>query len=270
MCGRYASAKDPDALVEEFEVEESMIDKPLHADYNVAPTKSVYAVLSRHADGAAEGSPAERQLRVVRWGLVPSWAKDPSIGARMINARAETVAEKPAFRRAFVKRRCLLPADGYYEWYTPNGDNVPLTSRGKPVKQPFYIHRADGGSLAMAGLYEWWYNKTKERDDPEAWLLTGTIITTSATDAVARIHDRMPLVIGQADWEQWLDHSVDDRAALDRLMVPAGGSQLAAYPVSVRVNSVRNNGPELIEPLPLEEAVSGSVDTDGRWPPAPS
>jgi putative SOS response-associated peptidase YedK len=270
MCGRYASAKDPDALVEEFEVEESMIDKPLHADYNVAPTKSVYAVLSRHADGAAEGSPAERQLRVVRWGLVPSWAKDPSIGARMINARAETVAEKPAFRRAFVKRRCLLPADGYYEWYTPNGDNVPLTSRGKPVKQPFYIHRADGGSLAMAGLYEWWYNKTKERDDPEAWLLTGTIITTSATDAVARIHDRMPLVIGQADWEQWLDPSVDDRAALDRLMVPAGGSQLAAYPVSVRVNSVRNNGPELIEPLPLEEAVSGSVDTDGRWPPAPS
>jgi putative SOS response-associated peptidase YedK len=122
----------------------------------------------------------------------------------------------------------------------------------------------------MAGLYEWWYNKTKERDDPEAWLLTGTIITTSATDAVARIHDRMPLVIGQADWEQWLDPSVDDRAALDRLMVPAGGSPLAAYPVSVRVNSVRNNGPELIEPLPLEEAVSGSVDTDGLWPPAPS
>lgn len=270
MCGRYASAKDPDALVEEFEVEDSLVDEPLPADYNVAPTKRVYAVLSRHADDAPEESPAERQLRTVRWGLVPSWAKDPSIGSRMINARAETVADKPAFRRAFGKRRCLLPADGYYEWYTPTGDNVPLTSRGKPVKQPFYIHRADGGSLAMAGLYEWWCDKTKERDDPGAWLLTGTIITTSATDAVGRIHDRMPVVIGHGGWEQWLDPLVGDREALEPLMAPAQISPLTAYPVSVRVNSVRNNGPELIEPLPLEEAASGSVDADGFRPPATS
>ena len=268
MCGRYASAQDPDALVEEFEVEESLVDKPLHADFNVAPTKRVYAVLSRHADDAPEDSPAERQLRIVRWGLVPSWAKDPSIGSRMINARSETVAEKPAFRRAFVKRRCLLPADGYYEWYTPTGENVPLTSRGKPVKQPFYIHRADGGSLAMAGLYEWWYDKTKERNDPDAWLLTGTIITTSATDAVGRIHDRMPVVVAHADWEQWLDPTVVDRSVVEPLMQPAQSSPLAAYPVSIRVNSVRNNGPELIEPLPLEEAVAGSVGDDGLWPPA--
>jgi len=127
MCGRYASAKDPAALVEEFEVEESRVDEPLAPDYNVAPTKEVYAVMTRRAGGAddlsekdASGNDAtSRQLRVVRWGLVPSWAKDRTIGSRMINARSETLAEKPAFRRAFGKRRCLLPADGYYEWYTP-------------------------------------------------------------------------------------------------------------------------------------------------------
>ncbi|MCZ3389190.1 MAG: SOS response-associated peptidase [Actinomycetia bacterium] len=267
MCGRYASAKDPDALVEEFEVDESLVDKPLHADYNVAPTKSVYAVVSRQPEDGSEGAKAERQLRVVRWGLVPSWAKDPSIGSRMINARAETVADKPAFRRAFGRRRCLLPADGYYEWYTPTGENVPQTSRGKPVKQPFFIHRADGRSLAMAGLYEWWHDKSRESDDPEAWLLTATIITTSATDAVGRIHDRMPVVIAESDWQRWLDPAVGEREEIAPLMVPAQSSPLAAYPVSVRVNSVRNNGPELLEPLPLEEAVPGSVETNGLWPP---
>ena len=209
MCGRYASAKDPDALVEEFEVEESLVDKPLHARLQRrADQTGVRRAVPTTRGRAGRTPPAERQLRVVRWGLVPSWAKDPSIGSRMINARSETVAEKPAFRRAFGKRRCLLPADGYYEWYTPTGDNVPLTSRGKPVKQPFYIHRADGHSLAMAGLYEWWHDKTRERDDPEAWLLTATIITTSATDAVGRIHDRMPVVIAEADWERWLDPAV--------------------------------------------------------------
>ena len=114
MCGRYASAKDPDALVEELEVEESLIDKPLQPDYNVAPTKSVYAVMSRHPEGASDESAVERQLRVVRWGLVPSWAKDPSIGSKMINARSETAAEKPSFRTAFRKHRILLPADGFY------------------------------------------------------------------------------------------------------------------------------------------------------------
>jgi putative SOS response-associated peptidase YedK len=185
----------------------------------------------------------------------------------MINARAETVGEKPAFRRAFGKRRCLLPADGYYEWYTPTGDNVPMTSRGKPVKQPFYIHRADGHSLAMAGLYEWWLDKSKEREDADAWLLTATIITTSATDAVGRIHDRMPVVVGANDWEQWLDPTLSDREVVERLMAPAQSEPLVAYPVSVRVNSVRNNGPELIEPLPLEEVPPGSVGADGLWPP---
>ena len=268
MCGRYASAKDPDALVEEFEVEESLVEAPLDADYNVAPTKEVYAVVARRADGAPEDGPEQRQLRVVRWGLVPSWAKDPSIGSRMINARSETVAVKPAFRRAFAKRRCLLPADGYYEWYTPTGDNVAKTAKGKPVKQPFFIQRADGHTLAMAGLYEWWHDPSKDRDDPEAWLMSATIITTSATDSVGRIHDRMPVVIAADDWKRWLDPTVAEPSTVEPLMQPAQSTALSAFPVSVRVNSVRNNGPELIEPLPLDEAVSGAVGDDGFWPPA--
>ena len=285
MCGRYASAKDPDALVEEFEIDESRVEEALVPDYNVAPTKKVYAVLERHDDstqaeeasgaaGEAQVAPdAHRQLRVVKWGLVPSWAKDPAIGSRMINARSETVAEKPAFRRAFAKRRCLLPADGYFEWYAPaastttaNSDG-PTTSKGKPKKQPFYIHRGDGRSLAMAGLYEWWLDKTRDRDDPDAWLISATIITTDAVDAVGRIHDRMPVVIHHDDWSTWLDPAKSERESMEQVMHPALSVPLEAFPVSVRVNNVRNNGPELIEPLPLDETLPGSVGDDGFWPP---
>src|SRR5690349_16720113 len=153
MCGRYASSRKPEDLIEEFEVVEDRVEKPLEPDYNVAPTKEVYAVLERAArspDGAESEEPPRRQLRVVRWGLVPSWAKDPSIGNRMINARMETVAEKPAYKRAFAKRRCLLPADGYFEWYPTQ----ELTAAGKARKQPFFIRPQGHGVLAMAGLYD--------------------------------------------------------------------------------------------------------------------
>ena len=244
MCGRYAAAKDPAALVEEFEVAAAP-EEELRPDYNVAPTKKVYLVVDRPRDDVRE-----RALVIGRWGLVPSWAKDPSIGSRMINARAETVAEKPAFRRAFAKRRCLVPADGYYEWYLPTSPDAPVGKGGKPLKQPFFIHPADGSSLAMAGLYEWWRDPTRADDDPEAWRLTCTVITTEATDDVGRIHDRMPMTIGPADWSTWLDpdHGPDEVAAL---LTPAVSTRLDAYPVSTLVNSVRNNGPELIEPMPL-------------------
>ena len=141
MCGRYASAREKHELLEEFQVElDGDPDKELGPDYNVAPTKNVYAVLSRVPK---EAERAVRQLRVVKWGLVPAWAKDPSVGSRMINARIETVAEKPSYRQAFAKRRCLLPADGYFEWMPVEGD--------KKKKQPYFIHPADGGVLAMAG-----------------------------------------------------------------------------------------------------------------------
>jgi putative SOS response-associated peptidase YedK len=260
MCGRYAASKHADALVEEFEVEETLVDEELAEDFNVAPTKNVYAVLTRRKKDEADDAPAHRQLRVLRWGLVPSWAKDPAIGNRMINARMETLAEKPSFKRPFAKRRCLLPADGYFEWYTPEGENVPKTKAGKPQKQPFFIHRADGASLAMAGLYEFWRDKEKDPEDPDSWLVSATIITTSSTDDMGRIHDRMPLVVEKDDWQRWLDPDLQEVGDLESLLVPAIAADLSAYPVSTRVNNVRNNGPDLVEPLPLDDVVSGTTD----------
>ena len=253
MCGRYAASKDPDALVEEFEVDETVLDEPLAPDYNVAPTKPVYVVLQRRPKGETRSAVAARQLRVARWGLVPSWAKDRAIGSKLINARVETLAQKPAFRRAYAARRCLLPADGYYEWYLPTGPDVALTKAGKPRKQPFYIHPADGSSLAMAGLYEWWHDPTLDRDDPQAWLLSATVITTTATDALGHIHDRMPVLVPRVEWARWLDPDLADpagSAALTDLLVAASPDALVSEPVSLAVNDVRNNGAELIEPLP--------------------
>ncbi|HPE12920.1 MAG: SOS response-associated peptidase [Actinobacteria bacterium] len=224
MCGRYAAAKDVASLVEEFEVVRPP-DENLPADYNVAPSKPVYMVVDRETDDGVQ-----RQLRIAKWGLIPSWAKDPKIGNRMINARIETAAEKPAFRRAWAKRRCLLPADGYYEWYA--GQGVP--------KQPFYIHRSDGASLAMAGLFEFW-------KDGEDWLVSTAILTTSAPDALGQIHDRMPLLVPRENWAKWLD---PQGPPADDIVVPAMATGLEAYPVSTEVNNVKHNGPQLLEPLP--------------------
>jgi putative SOS response-associated peptidase YedK len=271
MCGRYASARKRIELLEEFRVERDRVAEPLEPDYNVAPTKRVYAVLtrpSRPADhSAGEGSPADssdgavanggaqRQLRVVRWGLVPSWAKDRSIGSRLINARAETVQSKPSFRRAFAHRRCLLPADGYYEWQQP-------ASKGG-VKQPYFICRGDGGSLALAGLYELWRDPALPADDELSWLWTATIITTSAPDELGQIHDRMPMVIQPDRWADWLDPAGDDPADVMPLLVPAAAQGLVSYPVSTAVNSVRNNGPQLTERvLPDGAGLAGQASLD--------
>jgi putative SOS response-associated peptidase YedK len=251
MCGRYASARKRQDLLEEFRIDRDRVSDDLEPDYNVAPTKPVYAVLTRGGRGPGEGAAPRqergadavaRELRVVRWGLVPFWAKDPSIGSRMINARAETVDAKPAFRRAFAKRRCLLPADGFYEW-------LKVADQGKTRKQPYYIHRTDGGVLAFAGLYELWRDKSVPDDHPQAWLWTAVIITTSAEDEVGRLHDRMPMVIDPARWGDWLDPANGDAAHVHALLAPAAASGLASYPVGTDVNYVRNNGPALIEPL---------------------
>ncbi|MFI6597766.1 SOS response-associated peptidase [Nonomuraea sp. NPDC050536] len=240
MCGRYASARKKHELLEEFQVEQDGDpDKELGPDYNVAPTKNVYAVLSRVPESAERGV---RQLRILKWGLVPAWAKDPSVGSRMINARAETLAEKPSFRSAFAKRRCLLPADGYFEWMPVEGD--------KKKKQPYFIHPEDGGVLAMAGLYEFWKDPTRDDDDPLKWLVTCTVITTDAEDDLGHIHDRMPMMIERERWAEWLDPQMTDTKTASGLLVPAQSGRLTAVPVSTEVNSVRNNGPELIEPLP--------------------
>ncbi|KQV67697.1 hypothetical protein ASC64_10750 [Nocardioides sp. Root122] len=241
MCGRYASSRSPDDLVEEFEVVESRVAGPLAADYNVAPTKEVYAVVERPPSRGSE-EPPQRQLRVLTWGLVPSWAKDPSIGNRMINARMETVAEKPAYRKAFASRRALLPADGYFEWYPTSQTNA----KGKPVKQPFFIRPQDGGVLAMAGLYEIWRDPTRAEDDPDRFRWTCTVITTAAEDSLGHIHDRMPLMVERERWHEWLDPRTPGDTSL---LVPAAPGRLEAYAVSSLVSNVRNNGPELVEPL---------------------
>ena len=186
MCGRFVSARKRAELLEEFAVQRDAVAADREPDYNVAPTKRIYTVLD-HKD--------ERELRLVRWGLVPSWAKDTKGGARLINARAETVAVKPAFRAAFARRRCLIPADGYYEWQTETAK----------AKQPFYIYRTDGGILAFAGLYELWKNPEVPEDHEDAWYWSATIITTDATDEIGKIHDRTPMVIAPDDWAEWLD-----------------------------------------------------------------
>ena len=229
MCGRYASSRRPEDLIEEFEIDKSEVKETLAPDYNVAPTKQVYAVVERTP---GEGEPAERQLRTVKWGLVPFWAKDPAIGNKMINARMETVAEKPAFKQPFAKRRCLLPADGYFEWYATE----QKTKAGKPLKQPFFIHPKDGSAMAMAGLYEIWRDPTRDDDDPQRFLWTATVLTTTAEDAVGHIHDRMPLLVEPQRWKEWLDPTAKDKDTLLSLLVPAAPGLLEAYPVSTAVN----------------------------------
>lgn len=244
MCGRYASSRQPEDLAEEFEVTGDL--PHLEPDFNVAPTKQVYAVVERPPSG--EGQP-ERQLRALTWGLVPFWAKDPKIGSRMINARVETLAEKPAYRQAFAKRRTLLPADGYFEWYPTE----QLTKAGKPRKQPYFIRPSDGSVLAMAGLYEIWRDPERAEDDPDRFRWTCTVITTSAEDSLGRIHDRMPMMLPPERYADWLDPRRSSTEELLELLVPAAPGRLEAYPVSTLVSNVRNNGPELLEPLPLED-----------------
>jgi putative SOS response-associated peptidase YedK len=228
MCGRYVAAQDPQALVEEFDVDDA-VPEVLAPDFNMAPTKRAYLV----ARSESSEHPT-RTLAVARWGLVPSWAKDPSIGARLINARCETVAEKPSFRSAFARRRCLVPADGYYEWRGERG-----------AKQPFYLSAADGSVLAMAGIFEWWVDRGRAPEDPQARWLTFAILTRDAVGPAADIHDRMPVMVQSTHRGAWLDPGTDAQRALADCTAP----NLVAVPVSTAVNNVRNNGPDLIRPM---------------------
>lgn len=248
MCGRYAAARDVDELVEEFEVDQ--VDEGLPGpSWNTAPTDQVAAVVDRVPRDAGPEAAVSRRLTPLRWGLVPSWSKDVGGGARMINARVETVAEKPAFRKAFTARRCLLPADGYFEWYATE----QVDAKGRPTKQPFFIHRGDDAPLAMAGIFEFWRDRTRADDDPARWVASCSIITTTATDALGHIHHRMPMVIPRAAWGDWLDPAMTDPdRALELLEVTEAGL-LEAYAVSKAVGNVRNNGPELVGPLAEEQ-----------------
>ena len=241
MCGRYVSARSPQDLATVYQAALPDPGQYLGPSWNVAPTDLVWGVLERAVEG---DSGTERQLRPLRWGLVPSWAKDLSVGARMINARMETVHEKPAYRSAFTRRRCLLPADGFFEW-----DPVPAKDGAKAYKQPYLIKPEDGAGMSMAGLYELWRDPA-QRNDSDAWVATCTIITTEATDAAGRVHPRMPLTVAAEHWQDWLNPAHQDVADLRALLEQPAAGHLAVQPVSTAVNSVRNNSPELIVPVP--------------------
>ena len=260
MCGRYAASRDPDDLVEEFEVDQVEVPAPLGAGLQRRPTKEVYAVLDPRRAKDGPGPPSRRcaSCACCAGGWCRRWAKDPSIGSRLINARMETVAEKPAFRRAFARRRCLLPADGYYEWYAPEGAGPAADRPGKAAKQPFFIHPKDGGVLAMAGLYEFWRDRTRPRTTRTRGWSTCTVLTTQAEDALGP-HPRPDAAAGRARTagRAWLDPTVDGRRPARGAAGPGRPGRLEAYPVSTAVNNVRNNGPELLEPLPAEDVVEG-------------
>jgi putative SOS response-associated peptidase YedK len=236
MCGRFVQVSSPDLLVERFGVDE--MAAPRHEpSYNVAPRATVYAVRDRAVDDERR-----RYLSELRWGLVPSWAKDAKVGDRMINARAESLADKPAYERAFQRHRCLVSADGFYEW-----------QRRGSRKQPMFIHRRDGEPMALAGLWAAW--RDPDGDDPDGdWLRSCAIVTTDANETVAPLHDRMPVVLEERDWDRWLDPDPDagDVDALARLLQPASNDLLVAYPVSSAVNSADNDGPQLVERVELE------------------
>ncbi len=217
MCGRFTQAQIAELDREVFK----LLEVPhLEPRYNVAPTQDVAVV--RELEGA-------RSLSLIRWGLIPHWAKDPTIGNRMINARAETVPEKPAFRDAFRLRRCLVPADGFYEWArTPRG------------KQPHYLRMTDGRPFAMAGLWDRWHA-------PDGPIESCTIITTGPNDLVRPLHDRMPVILAPEDYEQWLDPE-GNTAELAALLRPYPAGAMRAYPVSRFVNDPKHEGPACIAP----------------------
>lgn len=240
MCGRYTSTTPAADLAEYFGVDE-VVAPELGARFNVAPTDETYAV-AESKDG--------RRLGTFRWGLVPFWAKDVKVGAKMINARAEGLVDKPAFRRPFERRRCIVPADGFYEWERVSAKK----------KQPWYITRADGKPLAFAGLWESWRPSDGSDAEREAGKVRScVIITGEPNEKVARLHDRMPVMLPPEVWDVWLDPANDDVASLQGLLVPAPAELLVMHPVPTLVNTVTNDGPELIEPIDPGDEGDGTL-----------
>lgn len=220
MCGRYTLHHSTDQIVMRFDVQHVL--EPVLEGYNIAPTQNVACVVKDR-----EG----RALEALRWGLVPMWAKEDT-GGRMINARAETLAERPAFRSLLMRKRCLIPADGFYEW-----------RKEQDVKQPFYIRRMDGDLFAFAGLWDEWRSSEGER------LRTCTIITTMSNDVAREVHDRMPAMLLRQDEDRWLEGDGASASDLVSLLAPYPAEEMEAYPVSRRVNTPSNNDPSCIAPL---------------------
>ena len=232
MCGRFTLRTPMSVLMKHFQLSLGA-DRQLalfEPRYNIAPTQDIVVVRVMDAGG-------EREAAMLRWGLIPSWAKEPRSGPPLINARSETLAEKPTFRTAFRRRRCLIPADGFYEWQKPPGGAV----RGK--KQPFYIHRRDDQPFAFAGLWESW----TAQDSEPLTIESCTIVTTAANQTLQPLHDRMPVILAPGDYALWLDPAVEEPAAVAHLLAPCGDDELAAEPVSTHVNRVANDDPRCVE-----------------------
>jgi putative SOS response-associated peptidase YedK len=229
MCGRF-TLTDPDA---DLSVQFGLPEIPdLEPRYNIAPTQPVAAV-RLHPQNAA------RELAMLHWGLIPFWAKDPKIGSRMINARSETVAEKPAFRAAFRQRRCLIVADGFYEWQKTNG-----------TKQPYYIRLHDARPFAFAGLWERWQG-------PESVIESCTLLTTAPNELLSSVHNRMPVILKPSDYDLWLDPDLNHAEMLGEVLRPFPSELMQAYPVSLHVNRPRNDDPRCIEPLAEQPGLAG-------------
>jgi putative SOS response-associated peptidase YedK len=220
MCGRFVLTTTTDQIQQSFGVE----DVPSIASrYNIAPTQNVL-VIRQNGGGS-------RYAGMLRWGLIPHWAKDPAIGNKMINARSETAHEKPSFRNPIRYRRCLIPASGFIEWSQENGS-----------KQPWYIHRKDGAPLAFAGIWDAWKR-------PEGTIDSCSILTTSANTLVAKIHDRMPVILSASEYDQWLDRQITEAKQLETLYAPFPSDLLEAIPISTNINNPRHDSPDCLEPL---------------------
>ena len=222
MCGRYTQTSTPDAIAQHFHLDEPPLFNP---HYNIAPSQDVAAI-------RLNAETAKREGVLLRWGLIPSWAKDPKIGNQCINAKAETVAEKPSFRSAFKKRRCLVIADGFYEWQVQGAR-----------KRPMWIGLRDRRPFAFAGLWEYW----KPADGEP--LETCTIITTEPNDLMATIHNRMPVILAPSSYEQWLNPAFQQVEALNALLRPFPAEHMTVFPVSTLVNNPRHDAPQCLEPV---------------------
>lgn len=225
MCGRFAQRSGPKRLAREFQVKEMPEVEPR---YNIAPTQGILSIRQMESD---------REAVFLKWGLVPSWAKDPAIGAKLINARSETITEKPSFREAFKKRRCIIPADGFYEWQSTDGK-----------KQPFFFQMKDERPFGFAGLWERWQGVAGQTIE------SCTILTTEANEVLLPVHDRMPVILHSDDYELWLDEDVRKRELLEDLLRPYPAKEMISYPVSTAINSPSNQGATLIERMEVNSA----------------
>jgi putative SOS response-associated peptidase YedK len=225
MCGRFTQKAPWEKVSSEFDIKTEPPKSLFEPRYNIAPSQMIDVVFEPET---------ERILSQLKWGLVPSWAQDPDIGNRMINARAETLAEKPSFREAFKKRRCIIPGSGFYEWQ----------KKGSGAKQPFYFYLKEKDVFGFAGLYEEWTDK--QTGD---FLETCTIITTEANETLKPVHDRMPVILKPENYDQWLDAKENDTEKLEKLLIPYPAKEMDSHPVSKSVNIPDSNSPELILPL---------------------